>query len=93
VVVLVAAFPSPYVGEVEDGDGVFGLRRAFQVADARVVIMSLWPVDNESAHLFMRGVYTARFASGQPTAEAVRSASLEVLRSRRARVESDHPFY
>jgi CHAT domain-containing protein len=81
------------MGDVEDGDGVFGLRRAFQVAGARVVIMSLWPVDDESAHLLMRGIYRARFASGQPTAEAVRSASLEVLRARRARDESDHPFY
>ena len=81
------------MGDVEDGDGVFGLRRAFQVAGARVVIMSLWPVDDESAHLLMRGIYTSRFASGQPTAEAVRSASLEVLRARRAGGESDHPFY
>ena len=81
------------MGDVEDGEGVFGLRRAFQVAGARVVIMSLWPVEDESAHLFMRGLYTARFASGQPTAEAVRNASLQVLRSRRARNESEHPFY
>ncbi len=81
------------MGDVEEGDGVFGLRRAFQVAGARVVIMSLWPVDDETAHLFMRGIYTARFGSGQPTAEAVRSSSLAVLRSRRARDESDHPFY
>ena len=81
------------MGDVEERDGVFGLRRAFQIAGARVVIMSLWPVDDESAHLFMRGLYTARFASGQSTPEAVRSASLEVLRARRARGESEHPFY
>jgi CHAT domain-containing protein/tetratricopeptide (TPR) repeat protein len=81
------------MGDVESGDGVFGLRRAFQVAGAHVVIMSLWPVDDESAQLFMRGLYTARFASGQSTPEAVRRASLEVLRARRARGESEHPFY
>jgi CHAT domain-containing protein len=55
--------------------------------------MSLWPVDDESAHLFMRGIYTARFASSRPSAEAVRSSSLEVLPVRRARGESDHRFY
>jgi CHAT domain-containing protein/tetratricopeptide (TPR) repeat protein len=81
------------LGEVREGEGVLGLRRAFQVAGARTVIMSLWPVDDESAHLFMRALYTARLASSHPTPEAVRHSSLEVLRSRRARGESEHPFY
>ena len=81
------------MGDVRDGEGVFGLRRAFQVAGVRTIIMSLWPADDESAHRFMRGLYRARLASGQSTSEAVRSASLEVLRYRRARGESEHPFY
>ena len=41
------------VGEVRAGEGVFGLRRAFQVAGARTVIMSLWPVDDEDTRRWM----------------------------------------
>jgi tetratricopeptide (TPR) repeat protein len=81
------------VGEIQAGEGVFGLRRAFQVAGARTLIMSLWSVEDESAREWMRALYEARLEAGMSTAEAVRHASLAVLRARRARGESDHPFY
>ena len=41
------------VGEVRAGEGVFGLRRAFQVAGARTVIMSLWPVEDQATVRWM----------------------------------------
>jgi len=81
------------VGEIRAGEGVFGLRRAFQVAGARTLIMSLWPVEDESARQWMRALYEARLVSGLGTAEAVREASLTVLRKRRERGLSTHPFY
>jgi CHAT domain-containing protein/tetratricopeptide (TPR) repeat protein len=81
------------IGEVRPGEGVFGLRRAFQIAGARTVIMSLWSIDDQAAREWMRALYQDHFERHLNTAEAMREASLSVLRARRARGESTHPFY
>lgn len=81
------------VGEVRAGEGVFGLRRAFQVAGARTVIMSLWSVEDQAARAWMHLLYEGRFQKGLPTADAVHNASLTMLRDRRARGFSTDPFY
>ena len=81
------------VGDVRAGEGVFGLRRAFQVAGARTVIMSLWSVDDEATRQWMTALYRARLERKQGTAECVRDASLAVLRDRRERGLSTHPFH
>jgi len=81
------------LGEIKAGEGVFGLRRAFQVAGVRTVIMSLWSVDDESARRWMRTLYEARLVKKLGTDEAVREASLAVLNDRRAKKLSTSPFY
>ena len=81
------------LGEIKAGEGVFGLRRAFQVAGARTVIMSLWSVEDRSAMQWMRALYQGRLRRGLDTADAVRAASLAVLAERRARGQSTHPFF
>jgi CHAT domain-containing protein/tetratricopeptide (TPR) repeat protein len=81
------------VGRIKPGEGVIGLRRAFAVAGARSVIMSLWPVEDESARQWMTALYRHRLVEKLGTAQAVRAASLDVLRSRRARGQSASPFY
>lgn len=81
------------LGEIKAGEGVFGLRRAFQIAGVRTVIMSLWSVEDQSTRTWMRALYRERFEKGASTAEAVRNASVQLLRARRARGESTHPFY
>ena len=81
------------LGEIRAGEGVFGLRRAFQLAGARTVIMSLWQVDDDSTRLWMQKLYRARFLGGVATSEAVRTATLSVLAHRRAAHLSTHPLY
>jgi CHAT domain-containing protein/tetratricopeptide (TPR) repeat protein len=80
-------------GQIKAGEGVFGLRRAFQVAGVRTIIMSLWSVEDASTRIWMRHLYDARFNQQVSTADAVREATLAVLKERRSRRESTHPFY
>jgi len=81
------------VGDVRAGEGVFGLRRAFQVAGAGTLIMSLWSVEDESTRAWMKALYDGRLVRKLDTAEAVREASLAVMKQRREAGESTHPFY
>jgi CHAT domain-containing protein len=81
------------VGDIRVGEGVFGLRRAFQVAGVGTLIMSLWSVDDEATRSWMEALYSGRLARGLDTAEAVRQASLTVIEQRRDAGQSTHPFY
>jgi len=80
-------------GHIQVGEGVLGLRRAFQAAGARTVIMSLWSVDDESTRSWMKVLYESRVRKNMDTAQAVRQADLHVLRERRAHARSTDPFY
>jgi len=81
------------LGEIQAGEGVLGLRRAFRLAGARSLIMSLWSVDDEAARAWMKALYSARLTDRLDTARSVRAASLEVLNARRHQDRSTHPFY
>jgi hypothetical protein len=81
------------LGSVAAGEGVFGLRRAFQIAGARTVIMSLWPVEDRATRHWMEALYRARLGEQLDTADAVRAASLALLNDRRAKGQSTNPFY
>jgi CHAT domain-containing protein len=81
------------IGALRSGEGVLGLSRAFRAAGARTLVLSLWPVDDESARQWMRALYDLRFVQRRSTDDAVRGASLDVLRRRRTAGKSTHPLY
>jgi CHAT domain-containing protein len=80
-------------GVARAGEGIFGLRRAFQVAGVRTVIVSLWPVEDHLARRWMEALYTARLVRHRSTDEAVADANRATIAERRKRHQSTHPLY
>ncbi|WP_150132105.1 CHAT domain-containing tetratricopeptide repeat protein [Dokdonella koreensis] len=81
------------LGRVRGDEGVFGLRRAFRLAGARTVVMSLWKVEDTATAEFMHALYTARLVDRRDTPAAVQAAMQATLAARRARGASTHPLY
>lgn len=74
------------VGDLQAGEGVFGLKRAFILAGARSVVLSLWSVPSRETTELMTEFYR-QMAAGVPKATALRQAQLALLR------KYSHPFY
>jgi TPR repeat protein len=52
------------VGEARSGDCFFGLRRAFMIAGAENLLMTIWPVADETTAKIMADFYKEAFATG-----------------------------
>lgn len=64
-------------GELKNGEGIFGLQRAFQVAGAKTVVTSLWRVDDASTEMLMSSFYI-RWLKGVNKWQALKEAQKEV---------------
>jgi CHAT domain-containing protein len=76
------------LGELRNGEGVYGLRRAFVVAGSETQVMSLWPVSDAVSRETMVAYYTA-LRAGLGRGDALRQAKLALLK----RPSRQHPYY
>jgi len=76
------------VGEVKNGEGVYGLRRALVLAGSETQVMSLWPVSDEGTRDLMIDYYKA-LKEGQGRSEGLRQVQLRMIASKHRR----HPYY
>lgn len=67
------------MGRVSLGDEFWGFKRSFIAAGARSLLLSLWPIADESTPQLMKSFYD-RIQSG-PAAEALRAGQLELIKS------------
>ena len=72
-------------GVIDYAEGIYGLVRAFRIAGARHVLMTLEKVNDEATLHFMRRFYVTWLASGrlEHPYEALRRTKLAYIRSRR----------
>jgi len=65
------------VGDVQSGEGVFGLKRAFITSGAKTVVMTLWSIPSKETTELMTDFYTL-ISEGKSKAEALRQAKLKM---------------
>jgi CHAT domain-containing protein len=76
------------VGEVKNGEGVYGLRRSFVLAGSETQVMSLWKVRDDATRDLMIAYY-ANLKRGMGRGEALRQVQLAMLRNPKRK----HPYY
>ena len=75
------------VGQVNNGEGVYGLRRALVLAGSQTQVMSLWKVSDVSTRDLMVAYY-GRVLHGEGRSAALHAVQREMLQSKRSQ-----PYY
>ena len=79
------------VGQVQNGEGVYGLRRALVLAGVRTQVVSLWKVDDTATQAFM-GYYYRHILNGRGRSAALR-ATQQDMRENREQPQWADPYY
>jgi CHAT domain-containing protein len=66
------------LGDIANGEGVYGLRRAFGIAGAETQLMSLWNVSDKGTQSLMVRYYD-KLMDGMGRSEALRAVQLETI--------------
>ncbi|MFL2504964.1 MAG: CHAT domain-containing tetratricopeptide repeat protein [Candidatus Azotimanducaceae bacterium] len=68
------------LGEIHEGEGIFGLRRSFQEAGVGEIVSSLWEVSDAGTKALMT-IFYRLLVEGYPAREALRKAQIDLMRS------------
>lgn len=68
------------IGEVTSGEGLYDLKRAFQIAGARSVISTLWPISDRGTSEFMKSFYK-KYLSGLGANDSLLATKREFIKS------------
>jgi CHAT domain-containing protein len=77
------------LGEVRQGEGVYGLRRAFQIAGVRTIVSALWPISDKDTAPLISGLYTFE---DDILPNRLRRTQLERIDYLRSMELADHPY-
>jgi CHAT domain-containing protein len=68
------------LGEVRGAEGVLGLQRAFKIAGAHYLVLSLWQVPDQETQEFMSLFYKKWLLEKKPVQQAFRATQAEMRR-------------
>ncbi len=80
------------LGEVREGQGLMGLRYAFNIAGANTVVASSWHVPSAETKEFMERLMPAVLMTGN-CAREVQRVKLHMIQTSRKEARSESPFY